>query len=121
MTHSGIQQQVVGLDVSVDEAEGVDGVDGEDSLSDVEPSDVLRQDVLPHQQCHHVACGRAWYQLFKLPPTTEYEPVLKCRYMYMYKSTPDTLYKLTLSKSPPLHYKAWNIRALMSMSPLLST
>ena len=39
MTHLGIQQQeVVGLDVPVDEPEGVDGVDGEDRLGDVEPS-----------------------------------------------------------------------------------
>ena len=54
VTHLGIQQQVVGLDVSVDEAECVDGVDGQDGLGDVEPSDVLREYVLPHQECHHV-------------------------------------------------------------------
>ena len=42
----GVEEDVVGLDVAVDVAEAVDGVDGEDHLRDVEPRHLLRQPVL---------------------------------------------------------------------------
>lgn len=51
----GVQQQVVWFDVPVDEAQLVDGVDGEDRLCDVELRGLFRQGVLLHQQRHHVA------------------------------------------------------------------
>mmetsp|Transcript_13645 Transcript_13645/g.33562 ORF Transcript_13645/g.33562 Transcript_13645/m.33562 type:complete len:577 (-) Transcript_13645:349-2079(-) len=49
------QQQVVGLDVPVDVAAHVDVGDGEHRLRDVEARLSLAQDVLAHQQRHHVA------------------------------------------------------------------
>ena len=54
--HPGVQQQVVWFDVSVDEAQLVDGVDGQHRLSDVELSGLFCQSVLLHQQGHHVSC-----------------------------------------------------------------
>lgn len=38
----------------MDEAQLVDGVNGQNSLCDVELCGLLRQSVLLHQQCHHV-------------------------------------------------------------------
>lgn len=58
LAHPGVQQQVVWLDVSVDEAQLVDGVDGQDRLGDVELRGLLGQRVLLHQQGHHVAWQR---------------------------------------------------------------
>lgn len=55
LAHPGVQQQVIGFDVSVDEAQLVDGVDGQHRLSDVELRGLFRQRVLLHQQRHHVA------------------------------------------------------------------
>ena len=54
--YPGVQQQVVRLDVSVDEAQLVDGVDGQHGLRYVELGGLLCQGVLLHQQRHHVAC-----------------------------------------------------------------
>lgn len=54
-SYSGVQQQVVRFDVSVDEAQLVDRVDGQYRLCDVELSGLFRQRVLLHQQRHHVA------------------------------------------------------------------
>ena len=54
MADLGVKEKVVGFDVSMDEAKLVDGVDGQDCLCDVEPRDILRQDVLLHQESHHV-------------------------------------------------------------------
>lgn len=51
----GVQQQVVWFDVSVDEAQLVDGVDGQNRLGDVELRGLFGQRVLLHQQRHHVA------------------------------------------------------------------
>ena len=42
----GVEQDVVGLDVAVDVAQLVHGVDGEDHLDDVELGHVLRKSVL---------------------------------------------------------------------------
>lgn len=66
-SHPGVQQQVVWFDVSVDEAQLVDGVDGQNCLCDVELCGLFRQSVFLHQQGHHVA----WQQeqtseLFKM-------------------------------------------------------
>lgn len=54
-SHPGVQQQVVRFDVSVDEAQLVDGVNGQNCLCDVELGGLFRQSVLLHQQGHHVA------------------------------------------------------------------
>ena len=62
LPHPGVQQQVVRFDVSVDEAQLVDGVDGQDRLCDVELRGLFGQSVLLHQQGHHVA----WQQSQKL-------------------------------------------------------
>ena len=56
--HPGVQQQVVWFDVSVDEAQLVDGVDGQHRLSDIELRGLFRQRVLLHQQRHHVSYRR---------------------------------------------------------------
>lgn len=53
-SHSGVQQQVVRFDVSVDESQLVDGVNGQYCLCDVKLSGLFRESVLLHQQCHHV-------------------------------------------------------------------
>ena len=39
--HPAVQEEVVWLDVTMDETQFVNGVDGKDSLGNVEPSDVL--------------------------------------------------------------------------------
>lgn len=62
LPHPGVQQQVVRFDVSVDEAQLVDGVDGQDRLCDVELRGLFGQSVLLHQQGHHIA----WQQSQKL-------------------------------------------------------
>ena len=49
-----VQEQVVGLDVPVDEAQLVDGLDGQGRLCHVELGSLLRQGVLLHQQGHDV-------------------------------------------------------------------
>lgn len=57
----GVQQQVVGLDVPVDEAQLVYGVDGQCSFRDVELRALLRERVLFHEECHHVAAGQEFH------------------------------------------------------------
>mmetsp|Transcript_949 Transcript_949/g.2535 ORF Transcript_949/g.2535 Transcript_949/m.2535 type:complete len:283 (-) Transcript_949:444-1292(-) len=49
------EQEVVRLDVAVDVAVVVDGLNAQDCLRDVEARVWLRDDVLAHQQRHHVA------------------------------------------------------------------
>lgn len=56
MTHPGVQQEVVWFDVSVNEAQLVDGVNGQHRLCYVELSGLLSEGVLLHQQGHHVSC-----------------------------------------------------------------
>lgn len=56
MTHPGVQQEVVWFNVSVNEAELVDGVNGQHRLCYVELSGFLSESVLLHQQGHHVSC-----------------------------------------------------------------
>ena len=45
----GVDEDVVGLDVPVDEAELVDGLDGEDALGHVELGHILRERVVLDQ------------------------------------------------------------------------
>lgn len=55
--YPGVQEQVVWLDVSVDKAQLMDGVDGQHSLCYVELSSFFCQGVLLHQKGHHVTYG----------------------------------------------------------------
>lgn len=51
-----VQQHVVGLDVAVDEAHGVDGVQRQHHFGRVEPGPLLG-DVVVHGECDQVAAG----------------------------------------------------------------
>ena len=53
----GPNQDVVGLDVAVDEAHLVDGLDGTDELCDVEEGEVLGERAQLDEEAHHVASG----------------------------------------------------------------
>lgn len=57
-TYPGIEQQIVGLDITMNEAEFVYRIDGQRRLGNVELGAVLGQRVLLHQQRHHVATGQ---------------------------------------------------------------
>lgn len=54
MSHPGVQQQVIWFDVSVDKAQLVDGVNGQNRLCNVELGGFFRQGVFLHQQSHHI-------------------------------------------------------------------
>jgi hypothetical protein len=53
---SSIEQQIVRLNISVDESQFVDRIDGQRRFGDVKLSAFFRQSVSLHQQRHHVAC-----------------------------------------------------------------
>jgi hypothetical protein len=58
-----VDQEVVRLQISVDVAELVEGIDGEDDLGDVEPSVVLGQSAHVVQQIAEVATGQIFLLL----------------------------------------------------------
>ena len=58
-TDLGIQQEIVWLDVSVNEAQLVNGINSQDGLCCVELRLFFWQCVLLHQQCHHITCTSA--------------------------------------------------------------
>lgn len=65
-----VQKQVVWFDVSVNEAQLVNGIDGQDCLSDVKLSCLFAQSVFLHQQGHHIACRQQFQMLRSAFPTS---------------------------------------------------
>ena len=68
---SAVQEEVVRLDVTVNEAEAVDVLDGEGGFYHVELSSVLGQGILLHQKGHQVTPGE------ELHHEVEVERILK--------------------------------------------
>ena len=68
----GVDEEVVGLDVPVDEAQLVDVGDGQGRLGHVELGAVLGEGVLLHEEGHHVAAGK------ELHDEVEVGGILRC-------------------------------------------
>lgn len=92
-----VQEQIVWFDVSVNEAQLVNGINGQNGLCYIKLSSFFTQGVFLHQQGHHVSCSTASVNMTRC--------LIFCRYKSKYLQAPPS--GLCLWKNKYVHWTFW--------------